>query len=380
MPVTDPYATLGVPRTATADEIKSAYRKLARQYHPDVNPNNAAAEEKFKEVSEAYAILSDAEKKERFDRFGVTDDQGMGGPGGGYAGGGFVDGGFGDIFEAFFGQGGQQRGRRGLAEDGDDLRTEADLNLGQVLTGGDVEVRYRRRVVCGSCTGFGTADGSAPVTCPQCDGTGQVTTVRQTFLGSVRTSSPCPKCRGAGYLIENPCRACSGKGSVTAENTVTVTVPPGVESGQRLRVANKGSEGLRGGRNGDLYVDLIVQDDPRFLREGTNLLTEVEVTYAQAVIGDAVEFEGLSGSLEIDIPPGTQPGETFKVKGEGLPRLHGGNRGDLYVRAKLVVPKKVSEGEAALLREYAELRGEPIPQGKSEGFLGGLFGKGKKKR
>ncbi len=372
----DPYAILGVARDATPDQIKSAYRKLARQYHPDVNPNDPSAEEKFKEVSTAYAILSDPEKKARYDQYGVTDDQaGPSGNAGDFFGGA---GGFGDLFEAFFGgAGGQQSRRAGTIRDGDDIRAEAVVSLREVLDGAEKKVSYRRSVVCDTCGGMGTADRSTPPRCNECNGRGVVTAVKQTFIGSIRTQTACPKCRGEGFTVPNPCGSCHGQGVVPKTEELFVSVPIGVESGQTLRVSGRGSEGIRGGTPGDLYVILHVADDARFEREGRNLATQAEISFAQAALGDTIVIDGLAGQLEINIEPGTQPGDTFRIKGEGIPRLGGGSRGDLFVQLNLVVPKKISEAEAALLREFAELRGETVPKGAGKG---GFFEKIFKKR
>lgn len=367
MAVQDPYAVLGVGRDASADEIKSAYRKLARQYHPDVN-KDPGAEDKFKEVGEAYSILSDENRRAHFDRFGTTDDQGMGSG----AGAEHFSGGFDDLFDAFFGGGGRSRNSR--VRDGDDIRAEVTIDLKDVLEGTEREVKYRRAATCEQCAGTGTADKAPPKQCTSCGGSGSVSTVRQTFIGSVRTSAPCAACRGTGQLIENPCGTCHGEGVAPKEEKYTVLIPAGIETGQSLRVTGKGSDGVRGGITGDLYVGVYVKDDKRFERRGRDLVTSLDVTYAQAVIGDQVELEGLTGPLELSIDSGTQPGDILKIKGEGLPRLQGGNRGDLYVEVDIVVPKKVSEAEKKLLIEIAELRDEPVPQGVSkEGFFGSLF-------
>lgn len=368
----DPYAVLGVPRSASNDDIKSAYRKLARKYHPDVNPNDPAAEEKFKEVSQAYSVLSDPERREQFDRFGTADGP-QGGPGDFFQG---AD--FGDIFEAFFGGMGGHRGRRGTARDGEDLRAEMTLTLEDVLTGGEKLVTYRRMKQCSACHGTGGKDGAKPDACPDCHGSGSVTRIQQTMLGSVRTTMPCPKCHGSGELITDPCPQCKGKKLERSEETITVNVPAGVEEGSTLRVQGRGSDGTGGGMGGDLYVVLSIEEDERFLRDGVHLYTVIELTYAQAVLGDTVQVEGVTGPLELDIDAGTTPGQEFRIKGQGLPRLHGGARGDLIIQATISVPRKVSEEQEKLLRQFAELGGEVSPKGqRATGFLGGLF---KKKR
>lgn len=372
MPVTDPYSVLGVGRSASADEIKSAYRKLARQYHPDLNPNNPESEEKFKEVSEAYSILSDSDRRARFDQFGVTDDQA-----GGFQGADFFSGGgFGDIFEAFFGNGGGRR--RGGVQDGEDLRADTRITLEDVLTGKEQTIKYKRRRTCTTCSGNGTADGSPPKQCTECNGQGAVMRVQQTFMGSVRTSVTCPTCGGRGAVIADPCKTCNGQGREISEEEITVSIPPGVDDGSTLRVAGRGSDGLKGGAPGDLYVEIDIKGDDKFVREGSNLYTAVDLTFAQVAIGDTISIEGLTGPLEMNIDAGTQPGQQLKIKSEGLPRLHGGYRGDLIVQVNVAVPKKLSEAQAAMLRDYAELSDEPIPKGSgNSGFLGNLFKKKK---
>ncbi len=372
MAASDPYAVLGVGRNASAEEIKSSFRKLARQYHPDVNPNNPGAEDKFKEINEAYSILSDPAKRTRFDQYGVTDDQpGASGPGDFFQGGGF-----GDLFESFFGGDGG-RGRTAVRT-GEDLRTEAVITLKEVLLGVEKTIKFRRMKECSNCHGNGTADGSPPDKCSQCSGTGTVTRIQQTFIGSVRTQTTCPTCRGEGVVVKNPCGNCRGRGLEVEDAEVTVSIPTGVDSGQTLRVSGRGSDGVHGAAPGDLYVILHVADDSRFHREGQHLLTVVEVTYAQAVIGDVVEIEGLEGTLELSIHPGTETGKQVRLKGQGLPRLQGVTRGDLVAELHLIVPKKVSEAQRALLKEFAELGDEPMPKGvNKDGFLGGLFKKKK---
>lgn len=370
MPVQDPYAVLGVSRGASADEIKSAYRKLARQFHPDVN-KDPGAEDRFKEIGEAYAILSDADRKAHFDRYGSTDSQGFGGAGapGDFFGGGGID----DIFDAFFGGGGG-RGRASRVRNGDDVQAQVTLRLDEVLEETEKPVKYRRSATCPTCDGAGTADKSPPKTCSACGGSGAVTVVKQTFIGSVRTTAACGKCRGTGQMIENPCATCHGEGVAPKEEEYQVVIPAGIDSGQTLRVAGKGSDGARGGIPGDLYVVVTVQDDKRFERQGKDLVAEVSLTFAQAVIGDKVEMDGLTGPLEVSVDTGTQPGDVLRVKGEGLPPLHGGPRGDLYVEVTVDVPKKLSEAERKILLEWAELRGEPVPQGPAkDGFFGSLF-------
>lgn len=367
----DPYEVLGVARTATADEIKSAYRKLARRFHPDVNPDDPAAEEQFKEVGNAYGVLSDPEKRARFDRTGQTDDAPSG------PGGANFDGGFGDLFDMFFGGaagGGRSGGRRPMGRNGEDVRADVELTLLDVINGAERPTEVRRSAECGHCHGMGTESGKAPDPCIQCAGAGVVMAVKNTFIGQVRTSSPCPKCHGEGYLVTDPCHVCTGEGVVPETATVTLKVPPGVESGVTMQVPGQGSDGVRGGRPGDLYAVLTVKDDQRFERDGQTLYTELRLNYAQAALGDHVVVESVDAPHEIDIEPGTQPGTEHRIKGAGLPPLHGGRRGDMVVVAGVEVPKGLTEPESKLLREFAELRGERVPEPKG-GFLGGLFKK-----
>ncbi|HWD39643.1 MAG TPA: molecular chaperone DnaJ [Fimbriimonas sp.] len=362
----DPYEVLGVSRSAGADEIKSAYRRLARRYHPDVNPNDPTAEEHFKEVGEAYSILSDPDKKDRFDRFGTVDQQQMQGD---------VFGGFSDLFDVFFGAG-QQGGRRSRGRDGSDLRYDLQLTMLDVVNGAQREIEVERMAECDSCHGSGVEGGKKPETCPTCKGQGVVSAVRNTFLGQVRTQTTCSTCQGTGTLIKDPCKVCRGAGVTPRTEKVTLTVPPGFETGATMHLPGQGNDGSGGGRPGDLYVVLHVQDDKRFERRGQTLFTNLDLTFAQAALGDQLEIEGIEGPIEVSIPAGTQPGTRIPVKGAGLPPLHGGRRGDLMVLATVKIPERLSEAEAKLVRDFAELRGEDVPKGAERGgILGGLFGK-----
>jgi len=373
MATRDPYEVLGVPRSATADEIKSAYRKLARQHHPDVNPNDPTAEEKFKEIGQAYAILSDPEKRARFDQFGVTDDQqGYGGNAGDFFGG---SGGIGDIFDMFFGGGAATQGRRRMGRDGDDVQANVELDLKDVLTGITKTVEYDVYARCTSCSGTGVEGGAQPEICTSCKGYGAVTTVRSTFFGQVRTQTTCGTCRGEGTVTRNPCQTCRGQKLQKQTRERTVTIPAGVEDGATMQVPGAGSDGVGEGRPGDLYLALRVRSDERFERRGTQLFTILEVSFAQAALGDRVAIDGVDQELEIDVPAGTQPGTPIVVRGAGMPPLHGGRRGDLTVQIDVEVPTKLTEAEAKLIRELAELRGEKVPSGgQPSGFFGNLFG------
>ena len=365
----DPYEVLGVPQDATADEIKAAYRRLARKHHPDVNPNDPHAEDAFKEVGEAYSILSDPDRRANFDRFGTTDevpDQFFGG------------GGLGDIFEMFFGAPGQANRQRRAGRDGDDIRADVEVTLQEVVTGVHKDIAVPRMSQCGACGGSGSEGGVAPETCPTCRGQGQVSQTRNTFIGTVRTSATCPTCGGAGSTIKNPCSSCKGRGLLKETARVSVAIPAGVESGATMHLPGQGSDGTGYGRPGDLYVVLSVKKDPKFERDGRNLVTRLPLTFAQAALGDTVAVMGVDQEYDMDVPPGTQPGAVLGVRDGGLPPLHGGKRGDLLVVAVVAVPDKLSEPQADLLKQFAQMRGEKIPEGpQSGGILGGLFKKKK---
>lgn len=370
----DPYEVLGVPRDASADEIKSAYRRLARRYHPDVNPDDPSAKEKFQEIGEAYGVLSDADRRARFDRFGTTEDA----PSDPFFGGGVGGaGGIADLFEMFFGGMGQAGPQRAHGRNGEDVRIDINLTLNEVITGAHMEASVNRSALCGECNGLGTEGGKPPETCNTCKGSGMVTRVQNTFIGAVRTSTPCPTCRGEGTIIKDPCHVCKGHGTVMETARVNVTIPPGVETGQTIHMPGQGGEGVGMGRSGDLYVVLHVTDEDRFERHATTLLTYAQITFAQAALGDTVEVEGVEQNFDLEVPAGTQPGDQLIIKNAGLPPLHGGKRGDLVVQAVVKVPEKISEAQEKLLREFAKLGGEPDPKGQSKGLLGNLFGKRK---
>lgn len=368
----DLYEILGVSRTATADEIKSAYRKLARQYHPDVNPNNPEAQEKFKEIASAYSVLSDTDKRANYDRYGTTEDM----PQDFY--GGAQSGNIGDIFDMFFGgMGGNARGgRRGRGIDGDDLEASISLSLEDVIKGREAEIKVRRMGVCGSCNGSGAEGDSKPETCVQCAGEGVVHRIANSFLGQVRTSVPCNRCGGRGQVISNPCKTCNGRRLAANQSTISVKIPPGVESGATMQLTGQGNDGLDGGRPGDVYVRIFVTQDPRFEREGQQLYTAAEVTFAQATLGDELIIEGVDQEHPLKLPAGTQPGELLTIRGAGLPPLHGGKRGDLHVQVRIHVPKKLNDAQRQALLDFAEASGQTVNRG---GDGGGLFGMFKKK-
>ena len=368
MPSKDPYEVLGISRSAGADEIKSAYRRLARRYHPDVNPNDPSAEEKFKEVGAAYSVLSDPDKRARFDQYGTTEDQ----PSDPFFQGGNIS----DLFDVFFGAANQGGGRRRTGRDGEDVRVDLELTLKDVISGIQTDVLVNRMAECKACNGTGGEGGKAPEVCGTCRGQGQVSTVRNTFIGQVRTSTTCPTCHGAGSVVKDPCKTCRGRALVPESAKVNITIPPGFDDGATLHVPGQGSDGVGEGRTGDLYVVLSVKADKRFQRNGQTLFTILDVTFAQAALGDHVSIHGVEDTVELTVPAGTQPGTQIAIKSGGLPPLHGGRRGDLIVQVNVKIPTKLSDAEVRLIREFAELRGEDAPKDDDKGgILGGLFHK-----
>ena len=347
----DYYDLLGVSRSATDDEIRKAYRALARELHPDLNPD-PAAEERFKRVSVAYETLADPEKRAHYDRFGA------GGPGGSGPGGpGF--GGLGDLFDAFFGAGfggGAARPTR----TGPDAESVVNLTLVDVVFGTTKTLSVRTAVNCSACSGKGSQSGKAPQTCSACSGTGEQRRARQTILGQMVTSSPCGACRATGEVVVDPCGTCRGEGRVAGSTEVSIDIPPGVDTGTTLRLTGRGGAGLRGAAAGDLYVRVRVIDHDRFQRDGRDLHTSMTVAFTQAALGAVLKLETLDGERELTIAPGTQPGTVVRVRGLGVPGLDQRPRGDLHVHVVVDVPTKLSQPEEALLRSFAEERGESV--------------------
>ncbi|HTQ81473.1 MAG TPA: molecular chaperone DnaJ [Thermoanaerobaculia bacterium] len=355
----DFYEVLGVARTASGTEIKAAYRKLAVQYHPDRNPGSAEAEEKFKEAAEAYAVLSDTEKRGRYDRFG---HQGVSGAGaGGFDPTIFSD--FSDILGDLFGFGdpfGRRRGGGNGATRGADLRYDLTLSFEEAAFGTDAVLRIPRLETCPKCSGSGSASNAAPTNCTACGGRGQVR-FSQGFFTVART---CPQCNGEGKVVSDPCKDCKGQGLVERERTTSVKIPAGVDTGQRLRLTGEGEHGRRGGPAGDLYVVLQVKPHEEFQREGTTVYSRVAMTYAQAVLGASLEVETLHGTSTLEVPPGTAHGRDFRLRGQGIPRLDGHGKGDhvAVVEVEIPNPKDLSDEEVELLRKLAELSGKPVKE------------------
>jgi molecular chaperone DnaJ len=360
----DFYDLLGVSRTATPEEMKKAYRVKARQLHPDANPDDPTAAERFKEVARAYEVLSDPEQRARYDRFG---EAGVGGGGAGPSPEDMFGGGLGDLFDAFFGGGngspfGGGSGRRGPSGPprGQDMEVICDLSFEQAVFGATVGVTLKLPQKCEVCDGSGAAEGTRPVTCSECSGAGQVRRVRQSVLGQMVTSSACGRCGGLGEVIATPCSRCRGEGRITQDKTYQVDVPAGVDTGSTLRLTGRGAAGPRGGRAGDLYVHIRVSAHERYRREGEDLVTEVPVSIAQAALGTRVTLPTLDGDEDFAIPGGTQPGHEFVLRGRGVPRLQGRGRGDLRVIVDVRVPQELTEAEIELLRTYAAGRGEQV--------------------
>jgi molecular chaperone DnaJ len=356
----DFYELLGVSRSASADDLKRAYRRKARELHPDTNPDAGAAEE-FKAVSRAYEVLSDPDQRARYDRFGEAGVSGA--TGGGATFEDIFSGGVGDLFSSIFGGGGFGGGaRRGPSGPprGQDMEAVATISFEQAVFGATVPVTLRLPQRCVDCDGSGAGSGTRPVTCVECNGSGQVQRVRQSLLGQMVTTSPCPRCGGLGEVVVTPCPTCRGEGRITTEHTYQVDVPAGVDSGSTLRLSGRGAAGPRGGTNGDLYVHLRVNPHERFVRDGDDLITTIPISISQASLGTTVKLVTLDGDEEIVVSPGSQPGKEFVMRQRGVPRLRGRGRGDLRAVLVVEVPTKLSEQEADLLRQLAELRGEAV--------------------
>lgn len=366
---TDYYDVLGVERDASADQVKKAYRRLARELHPDVNPG-ADTEERFKNVTRAYEVLSDPQKRQTYDLGGDP-----AGPSADRSGAGFD---FTDLVDAFFGgnggPGGGGRGPRSRMRRGQDALLQLDLDLGEAVHGVQRQVTVDTAIRCGTCDGAGTAAGTSPRTCEVCKGRGEISSVQRSFLGQVMTSRPCPQCQGFGTVIPRPCPECSGDGRVRSRRTLDIDVPAGVDDGNRIQLGAQGEAGPGGGPAGDLYVEVRLRPHPVFTRRDDTLYAAMRLPMTAAALGASLDLETFDGPRSVEVRPGTQPGQQVTLPGLGVPRLRGGGRGDLVVAMDVVIPTKLDDREEELLREFARVRGEESPSGEvSEAGHHGLF-------
>ena len=364
----DYYEILGVPRDASEEEIKRAFRRAAQRHHPDIDASDGA-EQRFKELNEAYRVLSDRQRRSAYDMFGHAGVDGASGGGfeGGF-GGGF--GPFGDIFDAFFGGSptGTRPRRRVVA--GADLRYDLTIEFAEAISGVTAEVKFPTLVTCEVCAGSGGEPGTEPERCPECNGTGERRRVSQTILGQMVNITACPRCNGDGRIIATPCHNCGGEGRVREDRSLQVTVPAGIDSGQRIALEGQGESGPRGGPPGDLYVVVTVEEHPQLVRRGTELFHELGVTFPQAALGATLPVPTVEGTEDIFVPAGTQSGTELRLKGRGVPRLRGNGRGDLHVIVTVVVPAKPSKAERELLRQLGEVSGPAVlPKGGGPGLF-----------
>jgi molecular chaperone DnaJ len=360
----DYYEVLGVPRDADDAAIKRAFRRLAQQHHPDV-AGSAGSEERFKELNEAYRVLSDRQRRTAYDMFGHAGVDGAAAGGfEGFGGGGF--GPFGDIFDAFFGGAPAGTRRRQRVVPGADLRYDLTIDFAEAVFGVTKEIRFPTLVTCARCEGAGGEPGTEPETCPECNGTGEKRRVAQTILGQMVNIVACSRCRGEGRIVATPCTECEGDGRVSEERTLQVSIPAGIDDGQRIALEGQGEAGPRGGPAGDLYVAVAVQPHPQLVRRGTELYHELPITFPQAALGATLAVPTVEGSEDVAIPAGSQSGHEIRLKGKGVPRLRGAGRGDLHVVVTVVVPQKLSKRERELLAELGEVS-EPatLPKGPS---------------
>lgn len=357
----DYYEVLGVDKNASVDDVKKAYRKLARKYHPDVN-KEADATDKFKEVKDAYDTLSDPQKKAHYDQFGHTDpNQGFGG------GGGDFGGGFGDIFDMFFGGGGGRRNPNAPRQ-GADLQYTMTLEFKEAVFGKDTEIEIPREETCQTCTGSGAKPGTKPETCSHCGGTGQLNVEQNTPFGRVVNRRVCHHCSGTGKYIKEKCTTCGGKGKVRKRKKISVKVPAGIDHGQQLRVSGQGEAGVNGGPAGDLYVVFNVKTHEFFERDGDDIYCEMPLTFAQVALGDEIEVPTLNGKVKLKVPAGTQTGTNFRLRGKGVPNVHGRGQGDQHVKIRVVTPKNLTDKEKDIIREFAQMSGGQ-PDEQNDGFF-----------
>ncbi|GAB6169635.1 molecular chaperone DnaJ [Clostridium carnis] len=353
----DYYASLGLEKGASDDEIKKAFRKLAIKYHPDKNQGNKEAEDKFKEINEAYQVLSDPEKKARYDQFGTADFDGSGFGSGGFGGFDFSDmGGFGDIFDSFFGGGGGRR--RNGPQRGEDLEYTLNLTFEEAIFGVEKEISINRSEKCETCRGNGAKEGTSPKTCPTCNGQGQVRVQRQTPLGSFVSTSTCNTCGGTGKVIEQPCSKCSGKGHVRKNRKITVNIPAGVDTGNVMPLRGQGEHGTNDGPPGDLYIRINVAPSKKFTRKGNDIYIDTHISMGKAALGTEITVPTVDGDVKYTIPAGTQSGVLFRLKGKGVPRVNSTGRGDQYVKVIVDIPKNLNEKQKDALKAFMDACGE----------------------
>lgn len=361
----DYYEVLGLEKGASEEEIKRAFRKSALKYHPDRNPGDKEAEEKFKELNEAYQVLSDPQKRSQYDQFGTTDFNGAGGFDGGFGGFDFSDlGGFGDIFDSFFGGGfGGNGKRRNGPQKGADLEYNLNLTFEEAVFGAEKQVNITRSENCEKCNGTGAKEGTSAHTCDKCGGTGQMRVQRNTPLGSFVSMSTCDKCGGKGKIITDPCPECKGKGKIRKQRKIKINVPAGVDTGNVMPIRGQGEHGNNGGPAGDLYVNIRVMPSDKFKRKGFDIYIDTHISFVKATLGVELTVPTIDGDVKYDVPAGTQPGTVFRLKGKGVPRVNSHGRGDQYVNVVVDIPKNLNQKQKEALYMYAEASGE-IPEGK----------------
>ncbi len=356
----DLYEVLGLQKGASDDEIKKAYRKLAKKYHPDLNPGDKEAEKKMKEVNGAYEVLSDAEKKARYDQYGFAgiDPNYAGGAGGGGFGG-FQDFDLGDIFGSMFGGGfGGQQTRQNGPRKGENLRITLQLTFEEAVFGCEKSVSVTRNESCKDCGGTGAKKGTSPETCPVCRGSGQVQSTQRTPFGVFSSSSPCQNCKGTGKIIKEPCPSCKGEGRVRKTRTIRVKIPAGIDDGQTISLRGEGNGGTQGGPAGDLYVTVYVKEHKMFKRDGQDIILEMPISFVQAALGATLTVPTVDGKVQYDLPEGTQTGTVFRLRGSGVPSVNGRGRGDQYVKVNVEIPRNLNHEQKELLRKFDEATGD----------------------
>ncbi|WP_010247851.1 molecular chaperone DnaJ [Acetivibrio cellulolyticus] len=368
----DYYEVLGVDKSASDADIKKAYRKMAKQYHPDMNPGNKEAEAKFKEANEAYEVLSDSQKRAQYDQFGHAGFE-QGGFGGGFNGDFGDFGGFGDIFETIFGGSGfggrssSTKARRG-PQKGADLKTSVDISFEEAAFGVEKEISINRMEVCEKCEGSGAKPGTQPSTCQHCNGTGQIQYKQRTPFGQFVNIKTCDVCHGEGKVITSPCEACNGKGRIRKPKKMKVNIPAGIDDGQTISLRGEGEPGSKGGPGGDLYISIRVKPHAIFQRQGNDVVCEMPITFVQAALGTELEVPTLDGKVKYTVPEGTQTGSVFRLKGKGIPFLRGNGRGDQYVKVQVEVPTKLNDKQKSILKDFAELSGDEVHEQRKSFF------------